>query len=208
MESRILVNAIKKLLIAMHKAGEEAMGKEIEGIVLRHSIGASATAVGSAWLPGVGATAATAACAGFVWSMFYRINSKLGIPFGKNVLKSVATAIGTNLAAAAVGSIVASTVLSFIPIVGNLTADLVMAGVCFGLTWSSGLVYLKVLTRLASKGVDFGEIGEDELKATAQEIIADEDVKGMMKEAKGQFKEAKARGDIRKDGGNVEPLES
>lgn len=204
--SNVLIKAAVKICLAMHKSGAEAMGREISGIVEKHSIGASVAALGVAWLPGAGATAATAACAGFVWSMYYRINAKLGVPFHKNILKSVATAIGTNLAGAAVGTLVLSTVLSFTGI-GNVGSSFLMAGVSYAITFSSGLVYLKVLERLADAKVDFENVSEEELKATAQDVLAHEDIKGMMKEAKSQFKEAKARGDIRKGGGEVEPLE-
>ena len=113
---------------ALHKSGAEAMGREIAGIVEKHSIGASAAALGSAWLPGAGSTVALATSAGFVWSMYFRINAKLGVPFHKNILKSVATAIGTNLAGAAVGTLAISTVLAFTGF-GNVGSSLLMAGV-------------------------------------------------------------------------------
>ena len=203
----VVIKAGVALCVALHKQGAESMGKEIAGIVDKHAIGASVAALGAAWLPGVGATAAVAASAGFVWGMYFRINTKLGIPFHKNILKSVATAIGTNLAAGAVGAIAISTALSFIPGLGSIGSDLVMAGVCYAVAFASGLVYLKVLTRLANAKADFSNISENELKKTAKEVMAQEDIKGMMKEAKSQFKEAKARGDIRKGGGEVEPLE-
>lgn len=205
--SDILIKAGFVLCAALHKSGAETMGKEIAMIVEKHAIGASVSGLGVAWLPGVGSTAAMAACAGFIWSMYYRINAKLGIPFAKNVLKSVATAIGTNLAAAAVSSLAISTAFSFIPGLGNIGASLIMTGVGYATTFVSGLIYLKVLTRLANANADFSNIGEAELKATAKDVMAHEDIKGMMKEAKSQFKEAKARGDIRKGGGEVEPLE-
>lgn len=205
--SNVLIKAGFVLCAALHKSGAETMGKEIAAIVEKHAIGASVAALGMAWLPGAGSTAAMAAGAGFIWSMYYRINAKLGIPFAKNVLKSVATAIGTNLAASVVSSLAISTAISFIPGLGSIGADLIMAGICYALTFSSGLIYLKVLARLANAKADFSNIGEAELKATAKDVMAHEDIKGMMKEAKSQFKEAKARGDIRKGGGDVEPLE-
>ena len=81
------------------------------------------------------------------------------------------------------------------------------AGVAFSLTWSCGLVYLKVLTRFAEANVDLGKVGEEDLKAMAKDVIAKENVKEMMKQAKNRFKEAKERGDIRKDGNNVKPMD-
>lgn len=207
MSNNLLVKAGFALCVAMHQSGAEAMGKKIATIVEKHAIGTSAAALGSAWLPGVGSSASMVACAGFIWSMYYRINTQLGIPFAKNILKSVATAIGTNLAAGAVGALAISSAFSFIPGLGSIGASMIMAGTCYATTFASGLVYLKVLTRLAQSNADFSNIGEAELKATAKEVMDHEDIKGMMKEAKSQFKEAKERGDIRKGGGEVEPLE-
>lgn len=202
-----MVKAGIGLCVLLHESGAEAMGKKIATIVEKHAVGAAVAALGSAWLPGVGASAATVACAGFIWSMYYRINAQLGIPFAKNILKSVATAIGTNLAAYAVGSIAISSAFSFIPGLGSVGASIIMVGISYAMTFSSGLIYLKVLARLAESNADFSNIGEAELKATAKDVMDHEDIKGMMKEAKSQFKEAKARGDIRKGGGEVEPLE-
>ena len=181
---------------ALHKAGPVVLGKEIAGIVEKHSIGAAASALGVAWLPGVGSSAALAASAGFVWSMYYRINTKIGVPFSKNILKSVATAIAANLVSSVIASLVVSSVLSLIPGIGNVGASVVMASVTFSLTWSCGLVYLKVLTRFAEANVDFENVSEDELKEMAEDVMAKEDLKAMMKQAKQQFKAAKERGDI------------
>lgn len=186
------------------------MGKEISSIVESHSVGSALASLASGWLPGVGATIATVAGAGFIWSMYYRINEKLGIPFKKNVVKSLATAIGTNLvvyAASAVGAVVLSTALSFLPGIGNFAASAIMAGFGFVVAWTSGLVYVKVLSRFAHAKADFNNITEAELKSAAEDVIAHEDIKGMMKEAKSQFRKAKDRGDIRKGAPSVKPLE-
>ena len=207
MVETLIGKAAFALCKAMHKAGPTVLGQEIAGIVEKHSIGAAATGLGAAWLPGVGATAALAASAGFVWSMYYRINAKIGVPFSKNILKSLGTAIGANLVASAVSSVVISTALSLIPGLGNIAASALMAGVVYSLTWSCGLVYLKILTRFAERDVNFDNIREDDLKAMAKDVIDKENVKDMMKQAKEQFKAAKARGDISKDNDNVKPME-
>ena len=159
----LLGKAAFALCKALHKAGPQLLGQEIAGIVEKHSIGAAAAGLGVAWLPGAGATAALAASAGFVWSMYFRINSRIGVPFSKNILKSVGTAIAANLVASVVSSIVVGSVLSFIPGIGNLAASVLMAGVSFALTWSCGLVYLKVLTRFAEANVDFNNVSEEDL---------------------------------------------
>lgn len=203
----LLGKAAFALCKALHKAGPQLLGQEIAGIVEKHSIGAAAAGLGVAWLPGAGATAALAASAGFVWSMYFRINSRIGVPFSKNILKSVGTAIAANLVASVVSSIVVGSVLSFIPGIGNLAASVLMTGVLFALTWSCGLVYLKVLTRFAEANVDFNNVSEEDLKSMAKDVIAKENVKEMMKQAKAEFKAAKARGDIKKDADNVKPME-
>lgn len=203
----LLGKAAYALCNALHKSGPALLGKEIAGIVEKHAIGAAAAGLGAAWIPGVGGTAAVVASAGFIWSMYYRINSKIGVPFNKNILKSVATAICTNLVATAVSSIVVSSLLTFVPGLGTLAGDLIMTAVSFALVWSSGLVYLKVLTRFAESDVDLNSVSEEDLKAMAEEVLSKEDLKGMMKQAKQQFKMAKERGDIRKDGDHVKPME-
>lgn len=196
MINSLVVRASVALCKALHKAGPVVLGREIAGIVEKHSIGAAASALGIAWLPGVGSSAALAASAGFVWSMYYRINMKIGVPFSKNILKSVATAIAANLVSSVVASMVVSSVLSLIPGIGNVGASVVMASVTFSLTWSCGLVYLKVLTRLAKANVDFENVSAEDLKEMAEDVMEKEDLKAMMKQAKQEFKAAKERGDI------------
>jgi hypothetical protein len=56
--------------------------------------------VASGWVPGFGGLAAAGISARFIWTMYGRINSKIGLPFSENVVKSIATGIATNLAAA------------------------------------------------------------------------------------------------------------
>jgi hypothetical protein len=55
--------------------------------------------VSSGWVPGFGGLAAAGISARFIWTMYGRINSKIGLPFSENVVKSIATGIATNLAA-------------------------------------------------------------------------------------------------------------
>lgn len=205
-EGLMLVKVGVALGKALHKASPQLLGREISDLVEKHSIGAAAAGLGVAWLPAAGSTAALAVCAGFVWSMYFRINSKIGVPFSKNILKSVGTAIAANLLSSVVGSLVVSAAFSLIPGLGSIAASALMAGVSFALTWSCGLVYLKVLTRFAEANVDFNNVSEEALKAMAKDVLEKENVKEMMKQAKEQFKAAKARGDIRKDADNVKPI--
>ena len=207
MVESLIVKAGIGLCKALHKAGPQVLGREVADVVEKHAIGAAAGSLGVAWLPGAGSTVALAVSAGFIWSMYYRINAKIGVPFSKNVLKSLATAIGTNLVASVVSSLVVSAAFSLIPGLGNVAASAIMAGVAYSLTWSSGLIYLKVLTRFAEANVDFNAVSEEDLKAMAKDVIGKENLKDLMKKAKSQYSEAKARGDISKNGDNVKPME-
>lgn len=206
MVGSILLKAGVTLCKALHKTGPQVMGQEIADIVEKHAIGAAVSGLGSAWIPGVGGAAATAAAIGFVWSMYVRINAFIGMPFSKNILKSVATAVCTNVASYAVAAIAISTVFSLLPGIGSIGASATMAVVSFSITWSSGLVYLKVLTHFAKANIDLNEVDEEDLKEMAQAVLARENVKEMMKQAKAEFNAAKERGEIKKGGGKVAPM--
>ena len=199
MDESQIVRAAYSLCKALNKSSAEVLGREIADVVNKHSIGAAAAGLGVAWLPGAGSTAALAACAGVIWSMYFRINSRIGVSLSKNILKSVGTAIATNLAASVVSSVAISTVASLFPGIGNVAASAVMAGVSYSLTWASGLIYLKVLARLAGRHSDLSSVDEETLKRTAKDIMANEDIKTVLKEAKEQYKRSKERGEINKD---------
>jgi hypothetical protein len=98
-----LLHQAKHLVEAMDKTVDDALPHEIADIVKFHAKGAAAAALASAWIPGVGAAAAVAASAGFIWSMYGRIGAKIELPFGQNVLKSLASGAATNVAGGVVG---------------------------------------------------------------------------------------------------------
>ena len=91
-----------------------------------------------------------AAGAASIWGMYVRINSKLGIPFGENVMKSIGSGVATNLASYVAMGTVASA-LKFIPGIGTLTGAAIMSASLYGLTMASGWVYLNALCALAEK---------------------------------------------------------
>jgi uncharacterized protein (DUF697 family) len=55
--------------------------------------------------------------------MYGRIGAKIGLPFGQNVLKSLASGVVINLAASIAGIITLSVALSFIPSFGSLRSS-------------------------------------------------------------------------------------
>src|SRR5690242_19200542 len=95
-EGRLMGMAVK-LVVAAHKEIDDAMPEKLAKIVKLHS----ALAVGAAWVPVPGVD--IAACAANIWTMYYRINSELNMPFGENVVKSLASGVVTNVSAGYLG---------------------------------------------------------------------------------------------------------
>lgn len=136
-----LLHAAVELVKVAHKELDKAMPARLARIVKMHA----ALAVGAALIPVPGVDMAAIAAA--VWGMYYRINGELEMPFGENVVKSVATGVATNLAAG-LGALAVGEALKFIPVIGTLAGSVMMFTAAYALTLASGLVYMNVLTLL------------------------------------------------------------
>jgi len=176
------------LVNALNKTVDGNLPKEIADIVKLHSAGAAAAGVASGWIPGFGGLAAAGISAGFIWTMYGRVNSKIGLPLGNNIVKSVGTGVVTNLAAYFVGSLLVSAVFSFIPGIGSVGASVIVGGTCYALTLASGFVYLKLLTKLFLSGKDPTKMDEDSLKEAARDVAASENMKDVISGAKAEYK--------------------
>lgn len=183
---------------AINTGLDDVMPEEIEEIVKFHAKGAAIAAIGAGWIPGAGGVLAVTISAGFIWSMYARINKTLGLKLADNILKTLASGVATNLAAAAIASIAATTLFSFLPGIGNVAASAIMGGVCYALTKASGLVYLKILVKVFKSKKDIESYSSKDFKNVAYSVMKDEDMKSVMKEAKNEFKASKARGEIKK----------
>lgn len=196
MDNSQLLDAAKALVEAMDKTIDDSLPMAIAEIVKFHSKGAAVAALASGWIPGAGATAAVAISAGFVWTMYGRINVKIDLPLTEHVVKSVASAVATNIAAYAVGSVVFATAFSLLPGLGNVASAAIVGGTCYALTLASGFVYLKILTNVFKSGKDPSSMTADTLKKFAKTVTENENIKAIIKEAKEAFKTAKDRGEI------------
>jgi hypothetical protein len=68
---------------------------------------------------------------------------------------------------------------------------LVSGGITYAITLTSGIVYLKILTKLInSRQIKSADI--ETLKETADEVIEDEDIEAIIKEAKNEYRKVKA----------------
>lgn len=183
--------AIKEMVRILGKQGSSMIKScdEVKQAIIKNSIGAAASSLASGFLPGVGATVATAISVGFIWRMYYQINQTLGISVSKNILKSVASALLTNLLTG-LGAIlfadIAATVLSLIPGLGSFSAAALVGAANYGLVYVSGLIYIKMLTGLFKAKKDISFMSPDEI-ATYMKTTLDEN----KDEIKEEFKEAK-----------------
>jgi hypothetical protein len=85
-----LLHAAMELVKAANKQVDSMLPGKIAGIVKSHA----ALAVGSSFIPIPGADFAAGVAA--IWGMYFRINGELQLPFRDNVIKSVASGVGTN----------------------------------------------------------------------------------------------------------------
>ncbi|MGN1173328.1 MAG: hypothetical protein ACI4SO_06030, partial [Muribaculaceae bacterium] len=161
-DSKLARTAIK-LVMLMDKGADELLPKQIVDVVKLHS----KLAVGSAWIPVPGVD--VAAGAANIWGMYVRINNKLGIPFGENVMKSIGSGVATNLVSYLAMSGVASAI-KLIPGLGTLSGAILMSASLYAITLTAGWVYLNALCTVAEKkgktfsGSDISNAVNDVLK--------------------------------------------
>jgi uncharacterized protein (DUF697 family) len=113
---------------------------------------------------------------GFVannWTMYARINNALGISLSENALKSIASAVVTNIVSIipgfAVGAVFGS-LLKVVPVFGTGGGMLVAGTTYYVLTTVMGWIYLKAITTLVSSNK---AINEENLKAATKQVSKD-----------------------------------
>lgn len=178
-----LYEAAVALVTVLDKTAEQLLPQEIVDVVKLHS----KLAVGSALIPIPGAD--VAAGAANIWTMYGRVNSKVGISIKGNVLKTVSSGVVTNLASymamAGLGSAIKA-----IPGIGTVTGTALMSASLYAVTLASGYIYVKALTLLANKGN--GSIDITQIDSAVKEILGNEEViKNFIKAAKSDFKNNK-----------------
>lgn len=175
-----LLHAAHALVEALDKAADNALPQEIADVVKLHA----KLAVGSAFIPVPGADIAAGATN--IWTMYLRINGKIGMKFGESVLKTIASAVATNLASYAAVLAVGGA-LKFLPGIGSIGGALVMSTALYALTLTSGYIYLKALTALLKQD---GIVNDDRLKESIDSFIKDSqaEIKSFMNEATKNYK--------------------
>jgi uncharacterized protein (DUF697 family) len=175
-----LLEASIKLAQLMDKTADDNLPREIADVVKLHS----KLAVGSAWIPIPGADVAAGAAT--IWGMYVRINNKLSIPFGENVMKSIGSGVATNLAGYAAVSGVASA-LKFIPGIGTIGGAILMSATIYGLTLASGWIYLNALSFVAEKNGN--AFSASDISKAINDFLRDKTtIKNFIDEAKKTYK--------------------
>lgn len=121
---------------------EGPMAHELSNVIKQHAL--AGTAIGFIPVPG----ADLAAMVANTWTMYVRINKIVGISFGDNALKSIASGIIANLASVIPGVIVAiaaGSLLKFFPGIGTAGGIAVAAVANVAVMYVAGKVYLKSL---------------------------------------------------------------
>jgi uncharacterized protein (DUF697 family) len=147
--------------------GDGPKAKELSDIVKQHALGAT----GAAFIPVPGLD--LAAMVANTWAMYARINKAVGVSFGDNVLKSIASGVLANLASAipavAIGAIAASA-MKFIPGLGTVGGIAVGAAANVAMLYVAGKVYLKSLEVLVNGNQP---LTEENIKKVAKDVTKD-----------------------------------
>lgn len=136
----------------INSAADYVLPEDIVKIVKRHA----RIAVATAFIP-VGGLDIAAATAN-IWTMYFSINKALGIKFSENKIKSIGSAVASNLITNLGIAALAATLKWMGP--GYFVAVAVMTGALYAFTITAGWVYLKAITNMALHDGDI----EDEVK--------------------------------------------
>lgn len=180
--------------------------EEVKKTINTFAVYSAATGLAANVVPSVGGLAAVAAQTGLVWSLYVKINKALKIDSSENVMKFVGSALLSNLilnAGTLILGYAAATVLSIIPIFGQITAALLDGALGFILIYAAAVLYLKLLTKVMKVQGNFEMKESEETKEFVKDVIKDTDLKSLIREAKDAYKEAKARGEIDKVKNNL-----
>ena len=177
---------------------DPTLADDMVSIVNNHALAAAAAGVGTTVLPGAGSVVALAGSVATLWHMYLRINERIGLKLSKVAVKSLASAVMSNIiqaGAGLLGSVAVSTVLSFTGL-GVITSCAMMAAVDYAVTLAGGVIYMKLLTGLFKAGMDPEAMTDEEMKVSAEETIAGENMGELLREARDAYKTARRKGEI------------
>lgn len=189
-----LMESIQRTAAEAQKRGIFVTADDLVKIVKTHAAGAAASTMAIGALPGVGSTIASVIETSFVWSMYYRLCKKMGLNVKKELLKSLGSAVVTNIAASVAASLIAGTVLSIVPGIGTMGAVAVLGLMGYSVTYYSGFLFMELLFRLFKAGKSVEQYSAEEIKSILKEAGNKTSFKELRQEAKEAFKHRKEDG--------------
>ena len=195
----MLAVAAKQMVDSLMKSGylfesvdiESDLAEKIKNNVIGHAAACAVASMAAGLIPGAGGLVAMGLSAGALWAMFIKICKLCKISIRKNMLKTISSAMITDLAVSAASLVAVEVLASFVPGAGVVVAGLVN----FFVVYAGGLLFLKLLglffTRLNRNPED---VNEEEMRKVIKDLTEEEDLRGIFKEAKDTFKS------MRKDG--------
>lgn len=149
-----LLKIATELVKLLDRGADVLLPKQIVDVVKLHS----KIAAGAAWLP----TGFDVAAGGAnIWTMYIRINNKLGLEIKKNIIKTIGSGVAANLSSYAAMLVAAEAIKA--TGVGHIPAAIMETAALYALNITSAWVYLQALLWLAIKNkgnIDSGKIGD------------------------------------------------
>lgn len=189
-----LRSAVDSVVQQANSRGISVTTDELMKIVKTHAAGATASIVAGGLIPGVGSGIAAGIEIGFVWSMYYRLCTKLGINAKKEVLKSLGSAFISNIATGVAGALVVSIILSFIPGIGWLSAAALLGLEGYCVTYYSGVIFMNLLVRVFKAGKSLEDMELDQMKAMMKDVTKTVTFSSVKDEATQAYKNRKQDG--------------
>lgn len=198
--TQFLVVAWKSLMNSSNDSLKGTSLEELQETVKNFAISSAIAGGVAGAIPGASIVACLAQT-GIVWTMYVKINKQLGISMSKSTMKFIGSAMLTNIISNAGSLLVGyagATILSIIPILGQITGPLVGTALGYIVIYVSAVLYLNLLTKVFKAKGSFTVDESDEIKEMIKDVVNESDVKGIIKEGQKSFKTAKKNGEIDK----------
>ena len=162
-----------------------ANADEAEKTIMNCAVVAAGAAAVGGFIPILELPALIVSSVGAVWAMYVKVCERLGIRIRKNILKVLASAALSNIAANLISVFAVELVTCMIPGIGAAAG----AAATFACVYLAGLMFMNMLLALAKKGQtahDLENVSEETLKSV---LAGQTPTKKDVKDAKNTFKQ-------------------
>ena len=177
------------------------LADSIKNNVIGHAAAAAVASMAAGFIPGAAGFIALGISAGAVWAMYIKICKLCKIKIGKNLLKTIASAVISNIATGLAGLLALELLSSLVP-----GMEIVIGGVVnFCVVYMAGLLFLKLLGLFFSKIIKSPEeINEEEMHKAVKDLVKKENLRKVFKEAKDTFKTMRKDGSLNDVGKDID----